>query len=285
MEPTAKLETITPAIAKELLLTNKNNRPLNRQNINRIISEIKNGTFVVNGETVKISKKGILLDSQHRMHAIIEANIPVTTFVVRGIDENVFKTIDTGKSRTAADVLAIEGVENAKAAAAVCKFSILFGHDLIGYAISNSIGGGGSTSDKHLNKLSLISNVAISDFYHKNSKAVQESLEYGYSQENKLTAPSILSGLYFICRRKGKEDADDFFHKLTTGEKLSLNSPIYVLREYLLRTGRVTVRTRDKYTTIAMVCKAWNLYRIGSKRSDLHSISFNRLKESFPRPQ
>lgn len=103
---TAKVETITPEIAKTMLGENVNNRRISRDNVNLFAREIRNGEWRFNGEAIKFSKDGRLLDDQHRLLAVIAADKPLTTLVIRGLEDETQQTMDSGKTRTLGDVLA-----------------------------------------------------------------------------------------------------------------------------------------------------------------------------------
>lgn len=70
---TAKVETITPDIAKTMLGENVNNRRISHDNVNMFAREMRNGEWRFNGEAIKFSKDGRLLDGQHRLLAVIAA--------------------------------------------------------------------------------------------------------------------------------------------------------------------------------------------------------------------
>lgn len=103
---TAKVETITPEIAKTMLGENVNNRRISRDNVNLFAREIRNGEWRFNGEAIKFGKDGRLLDGQHRLLAVIAADKPLTTLVIRGLEDETQQTMDSGKTRTLGDVLA-----------------------------------------------------------------------------------------------------------------------------------------------------------------------------------
>src|SRR5881397_2396243 len=69
---------------------------------------------------VKLDHEGRVRDGQNRLHAIVQAGMPVRSVVARGVSEDAFDVMDTGRSRNAADVLHIHGypTQNALAAAA-----------------------------------------------------------------------------------------------------------------------------------------------------------------------
>lgn len=94
---TAKVETITPEIAKTMLGENVNNRRISRDNVNLFAREMRNGEWRFNGEAIKFGKDGRLLDGQHRLLAVIAADKPLTTLVIRGLEDETQQTMDSGK--------------------------------------------------------------------------------------------------------------------------------------------------------------------------------------------
>ena len=108
MKPQYAVETITPGEARQILEGNENNRRLNMATVDYYRRQIENGVWQINGESIKLDDRGYLLDGQHRLLAIVKANKPVTTLVVRGLSSEAFKTIDAGKSRSMSDYLKIE---------------------------------------------------------------------------------------------------------------------------------------------------------------------------------
>lgn len=106
---TAKVETITPEIAKTMLGENVNNRRISRDNVNLFAREMRNGEWRFNGEAIKFGKDGRLLDGQHRLLAVIAADKPLTTLVIRGLEDETQQTMDSGKTRTLGDVLTLRG--------------------------------------------------------------------------------------------------------------------------------------------------------------------------------
>lgn len=63
--------TVTPEMAAKLLEHNKWNRPLNDLHVHRIKNQILKGKWQFNGDTIKVSADGDVLDGQHRLWAVI----------------------------------------------------------------------------------------------------------------------------------------------------------------------------------------------------------------------
>lgn len=109
---TSEVQKITPEKANELLSRNDSNRTINWGRVNLYADILRGGGWKVNGESIKISANNRLLDGQHRLKAIVQSGIPMTTLVIKGVSEDVFDTIDTGKIRSGGDTLKVAGVEN-----------------------------------------------------------------------------------------------------------------------------------------------------------------------------
>lgn len=104
------IEMITPEKAQAYLAFNTNNRNLRRSHVDRLASDILSNRWIFNGATIVFNGDGTLLDGQHRLAAIVQAGIPVTMAVVRGVSKSAMSTIDANVSRKAGDVFKLNGV-------------------------------------------------------------------------------------------------------------------------------------------------------------------------------
>lgn len=263
----AAVETITVDKAKALLDNNKKNRPINDNNLNAIIMEMNRNNFHLTGESIKVARDGTLLDGQHRLMAIVKTRKPLRILVVRGLDNDAFKYIDTGRTRKASDVLAIEGVSNSTKMAAIAKFIINFKKGYF-HNVAN-----------RTQRNTRITNADISEFVAKNGESLQKSYPYGYNKDNKgIISGTTLAAMHFILKAINEDQADEFCEKITSGENLSKESPIYLLRQKLISD----VRAKHKMPAIeklALICKAWLLFRSGKKVSIL---KWDNVREPFP---
>jgi hypothetical protein len=105
-----KIEVITPEIAKEYLQKNTENyRYLNRNRVISYARDIELGKWEFNGESIKFNKSGILVDGQHRLAAIVKANVPVKMLVVYDVDDDV-KIYDIAQARTITQIAKASGL-------------------------------------------------------------------------------------------------------------------------------------------------------------------------------
>lgn len=119
--PTCVVMTITPAIARELLLRNTLNRNIKRKAVDCYARDMLAGKFQLNGSTIVIDTNGTLVDGQHRLYACIQADTPFQSYVMTGARPDVRTTIDSGVGRSHGDRLAMQGKKNAYATAAVAR--------------------------------------------------------------------------------------------------------------------------------------------------------------------
>lgn len=109
----ASFEVITPELASEYLHSNLDNqRTISQLVIERYVRSMREGLWRVNGEAIKFDINGKLCDGQHRLTSCIAADKSFETLVIRGLETEVFDSLDTGKQRSAGDVLRMMGVKS-----------------------------------------------------------------------------------------------------------------------------------------------------------------------------
>ncbi|TMM43070.1 MAG: hypothetical protein E6F99_00955 [Actinobacteria bacterium] len=115
------VQTITPKKAQEYLEHNTANRPLSGRTVRDFAQAMRRGEWRVTHQGIAFDTTGALVDGQHRLAAIVEADVPVEVTVFSEVPEGAFDVLDTGKRRNAADVLAIEGEKSAVMLAAMVR--------------------------------------------------------------------------------------------------------------------------------------------------------------------
>lgn len=96
---------VTPALAKQWLEENTENRNVRRSHLETLAREIRADRWRVTHQGIAFSALGRLMDGQHRLHAIIRANKSAVLTVFVGLDDNMFGALDRGQRRTVADEL------------------------------------------------------------------------------------------------------------------------------------------------------------------------------------
>ena len=103
----AEFKTITPAMAQHYLTKNKINRKVNEVAVRNYHKLIISGKFFPTHQGIAFYKDGTLADGQHRLLAIIRANMSVKLLVTTGLDKEAAVAIDVHRKRTMVDGLRI----------------------------------------------------------------------------------------------------------------------------------------------------------------------------------
>lgn len=99
---------LTPNMAEYFLSRNYDEqRRINYNWVETISNDIREGRWNPNipNSAIVFSKRGDMLDGQHRCLAVVKANMPVRTYAIYDVDESSFGDIDNGISRTARDFM------------------------------------------------------------------------------------------------------------------------------------------------------------------------------------
>tara|TARA_B100000749_G_scaffold279566_2_gene272670 strand:+ start:2875 stop:3861 length:987 start_codon:yes stop_codon:yes gene_type:complete len=106
-------EEVTPKMAERWLNTNsEKQRKLNVALVRQFTNQMRKGLwFGDNGETIKFSKSGGLIDGQHRLNSVVKHGEPVVLMIMRGINDEHIRHMDLGKKRNLADVFKVENIE------------------------------------------------------------------------------------------------------------------------------------------------------------------------------
>ena len=100
-------ELITPDMARTYLERNARNRPVTKNTVETYAQAMRQGKWRRTHQGIAFGADGNLYDGQHRLSAIVMANVPVNLLVTRGLPPEAREEIDTGRRRTANDNLAI----------------------------------------------------------------------------------------------------------------------------------------------------------------------------------
>lgn len=239
---------ITPVMAEEMLKWNDRNRPPKPSRIRGYGEDMKAGRFSYTRVPIIFSTKR-LLDGQNRLMACFMTGSSFTADVAFGAPDDAFYDIDIGGARTGGDIFAINQVPNANMAAAATRFVMAYdtGRTSGADAISSA-----SFRPSHR------------DLYgaYCGFEAMQDSLKVGqHFAGDRLPSPSVAAGCHYVCARKSRRMADEYFEKVYTGIGFSSRrDPAYKVRDYLTRD--VEAQLRQSHVACALLL-GWNATRTG----------------------
>jgi hypothetical protein len=265
--PTVEIVDVTPEIAEAWLSKNPNNRNLRGQVIASYARDMAAGSWVLNGETVKISVSGHLLDGQHRLSAVVEADVTVPMIVVNGIPSEAMPTVDTGAKRTYADALRLQGEENTSVLAAVTRRALLWER---GYR----------TKTGSMTPTGLELNAFLAE-----NRRLRTSAEVAVKIASRTLLPASIVGLaHWLLADIDPDEAGWFLARLADGDGLAAEDPIAALRNRVVKM-RVGGGRVNETEALALVVMAWNAKRAGETRSKLQLPRGGLTSENFPEPR
>ena len=261
-----QIRLIDPALARTWLESNASasvNRALKEAKVDAYARSMAASNWLLNGESIKFSKDGRLLDGQHRLAACILADTPFKAFVFYGLDENTLLTIDTGSNRSNGDVLKITetcAVNHKNIAAAL---TYLYKH-----RVGNLYHHGISVSPQEVVEL-YKKNPGIADSFH------------AVAGVRHLLSTAIATFLHYAFSEIDDETADLFFEKLADGASLEAGNPILLLRNRLMR-NRAEKTNLHRNEVMGLTIKAWSVWRTGGKLRNLRLRRKGNRAEDLP---
>jgi len=243
------IERITPLMATEMLLANTINRSIRPRRVSQYARDMKAGNWVPVGEPIAISDKGDLLNGQHRLHAVIEADVDVDIPVARGVPAQLQDSMDRGLKRTFGDVLKLhyDEVNVTMLAAAVKQV-----HQYRATGIMGRTGG-------HHPATSATNAELVSTYEAERNLRESVTVVHRVRNGGQWFAPGLLMSLHYLFSEADPAEADPFFEAFATGEDQRRGSAILALRK--LGTRRPMDFTSQAQA--AIIIKAFNFWRAG----------------------
>lgn len=266
---TFEVQTVDPDTARNWLDTaNTANRPVNKAAVERYAAEMAAGRWQVNGTTIVFDTNGTLVDGQHRLLAICEAQVPVEAIVVRGVPAGSFATIDVGKLRTVSDSLkAAHAIpSDTKGAGALVS--------LLGQATRIVVSYEQYKTLVHKGK---ISNAEILDYLAVNGDALKLAVQEVTHEMPKTLPQATFAALLYLTRDEnyGTEMFQRFITDVVKPEHLKVSNPAKELRHHLDHLPQGTRKDGIPFR----VCVAWNAYALGDY------VDFSKPVSTFVRPE
>ncbi|MEV6504844.1 hypothetical protein AB0M61_01820 [Streptomyces sp. NPDC051642] len=280
--PVYTLVDITPELAKKWLAQNTHNRNLRERVVNGYAADMRDGNWVEDGQSIKFAKGdvvlldkppvvgGALLDGQHRLGAIVTADITVRMLVVSNLDDSTQEVMDTGAKRVLGDVLKLRGEPYSVALAATLMRVYQWEK---GYR--KNLKSAGHARPTHRQLLEVLDR----------HPELRRSVEIGdrVRKVGRLTSSTV--GLcHWLFNSVDSDDCAYFFARLADGVKLDSDDPIYALRRVLENFAADRGRPDEAIVT-ALVIKAWNAYREGRTVGVLAFRPGGARPEPYPEPK
>lgn len=267
-----KEETVTPSQAAAWLHRNGKNRVLNTKRVETLAAAMRRGEWRVTAEAIKLDEHGNIRDGQHRLHAIVRSGVSIRTWVARGVSEDAFDVMDSGRSRSVTDVLGIHDFGMKHATGAAVRL-------LMCYERYNTF------EPNIYEAQAIVSPVTVLKYLQEHP-----DVSAGVRLGDRVKHAGLIGGvgtwgaLFTLFSRKSTEDAHLFAHHLSTGEDMGSGHPALLLRNRLSKSVSKPVQSHDdREQMAAVVIKAWNAFRLGKSLSTLYWRSTGLKPEPFPK--
>ena len=256
--------TVTPEIAKLLLDLNVENRPLSAGAVARFVDILNTGRWINTGEPLIVASTGVLNDGQHRLHAIVEADIAAELDVRFGVPREAFTSTGTGLRRTNGHILALAGRQYATMQGALCRLLVHYDHGEM-QKLFDGIDGDQAVRMTEDNP--DIGRVA----------ALLRSLKF-----KPIKNGAFGFVLIAVARELGFDKAEEFAKLVDSGQGAE-DSPTRRLHVRLMEAAlSKTVRLRP-IDNCVMVALAWNAWISGKPVQVLRVHETHRTGSGFPR--
>lgn len=263
---------VTPALAGEWLTRNQHNRFPTEGRVRRYAQDMAAGLWQFTHEPIAFDENDDLLDGAQRLLSIQRSNTTQRFLVVWGAPRSSFPIINTGKSRSLGDALAIRGEVNSRrmGSGVNLHWRITEGRDSQGNPASSSPNPA----------------IGLNHFDGLGAELFRDALQQGTHLYNFLRGPlSAYAGIYPVLAEMDLEEADWFYDHLSHGHIEKETHPVLVLRNTLIHHVRDVPVTYDRMYLTALIIKGWNHFRDGDEIDRILFRRGGKAPEQFPYPK
>lgn len=252
---------VTPEMAAEMLAKNTHNRRLNPQRVSEYARDMVAGKWPYNGESIKVTHDGTIVDGQHRLEAIVLSGVTIETEVISDLPLAVQYTIDVGRGRSVADQLVLNKEHYTRNLAAVARRAWQW--DQKNYRFSTKPN---PTQSEVL--------ATIERYTH-----LRRSSELGHRVATgfKPAKAAVISTAHHLFHQLDQDATAVFIAQMETGASLKEGHPVLALRNRLTQ-DKIYQRSYPFYVSVGCCIRAWNAVREGKE------LSIIRMGAEHPMP-
>lgn len=243
---------VTPKIAKEWLTFSEQdeefrNRKLDEARVNQYASDMKAGRWQSEtGENIKFAPDGVLIDGQHRLHAIIKSNSSIVLTIAKNVEKSKATVLDTGKQRSIGDAMMIRKIACPNEHAAGIKQYYQFTR--------------GGHKD---NYMALSNDLAIQMYFDEEEfwKETHSEQVRFYREIGRKLNPSFIYGAIAYLRKKSKhkDKITPFFTEICVDGEVK-NGTVKNFRKIIDKNYVDKKSSLSKAYLTAYFTKSWNAY-------------------------
>lgn len=246
-------ELITPDVARTYLTKNTRNRKLSSHLVTALASDMRQGLWRQTHQGIAFDVEGNLADGQHRLAAIVSADVAVEMPVARGVPLESRATMDIGRKRTTGDMLAMDGLKNHFVVASVARIGLLY-----------------DSRDFTVNRLRNVTTPQVHAYANEHLAPLSQAASRAQTLRNQVpTTVTVCGAAFYLFYRVDEEACEQFFnaiiHMRTNGE----GDPRLAL---MRRLQSAKIEKQDMPSNLHVVdlfLRAWNAWRQGDSMMKL----------------
>lgn len=260
---TAEVTRVTPAQARQWLENNHVNRNIRPKVVNAYRRDMEGGRWEFTGEAVQISRTGALLNGQHRLTALADANVrSIDLLVVTGLPDDAQTLMDQGVARGIRDALLLQHghVKNITVVAGVARWLVL----------CPEVG-------SHMNPSLMRNKVTAAEAVEKFNEDVDSLVAAGQAavsmRKNMLGSPTAMGYGWYQLHKVDESACNEFFAGMLDMEWSMPNDPRKAaLRRMQMMHGDENVKTTIEtgVMLVSVLTRAWNHWRKGEEVETLN---------------
>ncbi|MFF3762069.1 hypothetical protein [Streptomyces sp. NPDC002185] len=272
-QASVRVVLVTPELAAELVARESHNRRVDQGHVAILAAAIQRGHWQLTHQGIALDASlsdGAVVDGQHRLYAVVKADIAVPMVVFEHVPRETFSVLDTGRRRSSADALALGGESDPTLLASTVRHVHLYRT----FSEPSWAGGRGRlTNDQVLEK------------FAEDPARYRLAVQAGrIIAKHAFMIPTAAAVGYFITVEPSTPQTrvNEWVAGLTSGANLGLGDARLALRRALAgqRTRRSELRRRSTRGEVGLYLKAWNYWILGR---EVRTLRFGK-KEKLPAP-
>ncbi|MBD0782996.1 hypothetical protein [Pseudoalteromonas maricaloris] len=269
---------ISTELASQLLEINIDNIPPVASKVALYADAMSNGRWQYNGDSIRVSSDGRLLDGQNRLLACIESGVTIESNLVVGLEDNVFNTIDQGRVRQKSHLLARnfnDSIRPSEANMLNTAITRILKHDR-GFSQTTNIA-------RNATKSMIVTTDDVSYYLLEHPELIEQAryVKNRFGSRSILPIPTVLY-MYHIGSRFDQKYTAKFLDKMVLGVGLAESETLMYMNSFLIRLKVKTLKwsTSEKENTLV---KVWNSVGRAGLYSIVHSGNL-KYRPSDPVP-
>lgn len=244
---------ITPALASLIMQQlNTRNRHLKTADVRAYAEDMLADKWLLNGEPVKFTDKLRLGDGQNRLAACMRSQTPFVTYVVFGIPDDYFYSLDQGRKRSGMDVLELAGVEH-------------YGPVAVGVRWAELI------ATKQVKRRTVFRPPTTLDLFTTKHSTIEDFYPEARAVSNVTDQPvGMVMAVLYHFNRIDPDLAADLAEAWSTGTFTARFAPLRQLGAAIAALKKKSRGRVHEVVRLAMIVNAWNLIRAGRAKGAIN---------------